>query len=320
MTDTNPATKGLSPEERERLLAALRERAANGNRGGIPARRAGAPVLASITQQRIWLVDKLRPGLPTYNETAGWRLTGELDASVLRDALREIVRRHESLRTTFTDSPDGPVQAIGDPWPIRLDVVDLTDLPEDQRRARAHTLIVAQAREPFDLAGGPLLRVALLRLATREHILVLIAHHIITDGWSTDLFRHELVELYAAFTEGRPSPLAELTTQYADFADWQRHRTGGPDLDAQLDYWREQLAGVPTVLRLPIAGPRPEVATHNGARRAVRRARGAGTSRRRPGPAARDDAVHGPAQRPAGPAPPLHRRGRHRGRHRPGRP
>ncbi|MER7403724.1 amino acid adenylation domain-containing protein [Streptomyces sp. NPDC000070] len=266
MTDTHPSAEDLSPAEREQLLTALRQRAATGRRDGIPPRRPGAPVLASLTQQRIWLLDQLRPGLPTYNETAGWRLTGNLDVTVLRDCLSEIVRRHESLRTTFTDSVDGPVQTIGDPRPVELKVTDLTGLPEDQREDKAHASIVEQARQPFDLAGGPLLRVSLLRLAAREHILVLIAHHISTDGWSTDLFRHELTELYAAFSEGKPSPLTEPTTQYADFADWQRHRTRGPDLDAQLDYWRTQLAGIPSLLELPIAAPRPDVATHDGAR------------------------------------------------------
>ncbi|WP_052809539.1 non-ribosomal peptide synthetase [Streptomonospora alba] len=269
MTDTTPPTDDLSPAERERLLAALRQRAATANGDGIPARGTDAPALASITQQRLWLMDKLRPGLATYNETAAWRLGGEVDVAVLRDALGEIVRRHESLRTTFADSPDGPLQVIGEPQPVRLDVTDLTDLAEDRREAKAHASIVAQARQPFDLADGPLLRVALLRLTEREHILVLIAHHIITDGWSTDLFRRELVELYAAFSAGEPSPLAEPTTQYADFADWQRRRIGEAGLDPQLDYWRRQLAGAPALLELPVAASRPDVTTHDGARELV---------------------------------------------------
>ncbi|MEH0416183.1 non-ribosomal peptide synthetase [Streptomyces sp. B21-083] len=266
MTDTHPSAEDLSPAERERLLAALRQRPRAGGRDGIPARRPGAPVLASLTQQRIWLLDQIRPGLPTYNETAGWRLTGDLDTAVLRDCLSEIVRRHEALRTTFTDSADGPVQLIGEPRPVRLDVTDLTGLPGDRREEQARAAIVERARQPFDLARGPLLRVSLLKLATREHVLVLIAHHIVTDGWSTDLFRFELTELYAAFSRGEPSPLAEPATQYADFADWQRRRSGGPDLDAQLDHWRRELAGIPALLELPIAAPRPEVATHDGAR------------------------------------------------------
>ncbi|MFJ4972176.1 amino acid adenylation domain-containing protein [Streptomyces sp. NPDC088755] len=266
MTEPHVSAHDLSPAERERLLDRLRQRATEGQREGIPARRPGAPAPASLTQQRIWLLDQLRPGLPTYNETAGWRLEGGLDVSVLESCLTEIIRRHEALRTTFTDAPGGPLQSIGKPRPLPLDVTDLTRLPHEQREEKAHRIIVEQARKPFDLALGPLLRVSLLRFTDREHVLVLIAHHIITDGWSTDLFRRELAELYAAFSQARPSPLAEPNLQYADFAVWQRRRAGGPDLEAQLDYWRGQLAQAPSLLQLPIAATRPEIATHDGAR------------------------------------------------------
>ncbi|WP_282792786.1 amino acid adenylation domain-containing protein [Streptomyces sp. CC224B] len=266
MTDLHASAEDLSPAERERLLAVLRKQATTGHQDHIPRRRSPAPVAASTTQQRLWLMDQIRPGLATYNETAAWRLTGELDVPVLRDTLSEIVRRHESLRTTFAASADGPVQHINDPRPVPLEVTDLTGLPADEQDTKAHALAVEQARQPFDLARGPLLRVSLLRLAPREHVLVLVAHHIVTDGWSTDLFRAELVALYAAFSAGRPSPLGEPVIQYADFAAWQRNRPDAPDLDAQLAYWRRQLAGLPPVLQLPIARPRPEVISHDGAR------------------------------------------------------
>ncbi|HEX8559857.1 MAG TPA: amino acid adenylation domain-containing protein [Pyrinomonadaceae bacterium] len=233
-----------------------------------PAPRGGALPL-SFAQQRLWFLDQLEPGNPLYNTPGALRLKGRLDVPALEWALSEIVRRHEILRTTF-DAPQGsPVQVISPPRPVRVPLIDLSGLDEDAREAEARRLMNAEARLPFDLAAGPLLRATLLRLGEEEHALLLTMHHVVSDGWSVGVLVREAAELYAAFRESRPASLEELRLQYADYAVWQREWLKGDVLEAQLAYWRKQLAGLPPALELPAARQRPKARSLQGASLAV---------------------------------------------------
>ncbi|HSU12938.1 non-ribosomal peptide synthetase/type I polyketide synthase [Longimicrobium sp.] len=210
----------------------------------------------SFGQERLWFVDRLEGGSPFYNMHDALRLSGALDAAALERALGEIVRRHETLRTAFVDTGDGPVQVIAPFQGYTLPVEDLSALPARKRRAKVARRVAADAELPFDLAAGPLFRAALLRLGEEEHVLLLCVHHIVSDGWSLDVLFRELGALYAAFRDGLPSPLPELPVQYADFAAWQRRRLSGPVLERQLAWWKERLAGAPALLELPTDRPR----------------------------------------------------------------
>ncbi|MEO6193537.1 MAG: amino acid adenylation domain-containing protein, partial [Thermoanaerobaculia bacterium] len=219
----------------------------------------------SFAQQRLWFLDRLAPDNPFYNMFSAARLTGALDLDALRGAFREIVRRHEALRTTFQPGEHGPVQVIAPPPALDVPLIDLEGLADDVRRHELARLSSDEARRPFNLARGPLVRAALLRIAAREHTLLVNLHHIISDGWSMGILFHELATLYGAFCQGAPSPLPELPIQYADFAVWQREWLSGERLAAELDYWRRQLAGIPESLELPFDHPRPAVESFRGA-------------------------------------------------------
>ncbi len=218
----------------------------------------------SFAQQRLWFLDRLVPGNPFYNVPSAVRLSGALVVPVLERTLAEIVRRHAALRTTFALVDGRPVQQIAPAATASLTLIDLSLLSETEREAEAHQLATKEARIPFDLTTGPLLRTILLCLGEREHVLLFTMHHIVSDGWSIGVLIHELGALYTAFAGGRPSPLPELKIQYADFAVWQRHRLQGTLLAEQLAYWQQQLDGVPP-LALPTDFPRPPVQTFQGA-------------------------------------------------------
>ncbi|HWS54702.1 MAG TPA: amino acid adenylation domain-containing protein, partial [Pyrinomonadaceae bacterium] len=218
----------------------------------------------SYAQQRLWFIEQLEPGNTIYNVPAAVRLEGELDAGALERALTEVVRRHESLRTTFPSVDGRPAQVISPPAPVELDAVDLSRLPVGEREEEARRLAAEESQRPFDLAAGPLFRASLLRLAGDEHVLLVTAHHIVSDGWSIGILVNELSALYAAFVRNEEPQLAELPIQYADYAAWQRQWLSGRLLDEQLRYWRERLSGAPPVLELPTDRPRPPVQTFRG--------------------------------------------------------
>ncbi|MCP4655431.1 MAG: amino acid adenylation domain-containing protein, partial [bacterium] len=228
-----------------------------------PVVREGHPPL-SFAQQRLWFLDRFEPDLALYTIPATLRFEGHLDRGALARALGEIVRRHEVLRTTYATVDGETVQMIQPRLVLALPVHDLTALRDADREAEVHRLASDDARRPFDIARGPVLRAALLRLGEDDHRLLLVIHHIAFDGWSAGIFLHELGVLYRAAVDGRPSPLPALRVQYADFAVWQRHWLAGPARVIQLAYWRERLRDLP-VLELPTDRPRPAQQTFRGA-------------------------------------------------------
>ncbi|HVG44169.1 MAG TPA: condensation domain-containing protein, partial [Longimicrobium sp.] len=230
----------------------------------VPTERTAPPPL-SFAQERLWFIDRLEPGSAVYNVSAAWRLGGALDEAALERSLSEIVRRHEALRTTFAEVDGSPVQVIAPFGGFALPVEDLSGLGEADREAAVSRRAGEEARRPFDLAAGPLFRPVLLRLGAEDHLLLLSMHHVVSDGWSMGVLQRELDALYAAYREGRESPLPELPVQYADYAVWQREQLAGEVLDRQLAYWRERLAGAPELLELPTDRPRPAVQTYRGA-------------------------------------------------------
>jgi amino acid adenylation domain-containing protein/non-ribosomal peptide synthase protein (TIGR01720 family) len=225
----------------------------------------------SFAQQRLWFLDQLNPGGAAFNMPMAVRLAGRLDARALRAALTGLARRHEVLRTTFHAVDIEAAQVIAPASPADLPTVDLRALDEARRKQEARRLTDREARLPFDLERGPLLRVTLLRLAAEESQLLLTFHHIVSDGWSMGVFVRELCALYRALTLGEPPALPELPIQYADFAVWQQRWLNGGAMERLLAYWRLQLSGAPPVLDLPFARPRPPVQRFRGAvcRRAV---------------------------------------------------
>jgi hypothetical protein len=219
----------------------------------------------SFAQQRLWFLEQLESTGAAYHIPVMFRIRGRLDVLALEQVINEIVRRHESLRTTFTVVNGEPVQVISPPSHVALPVIDLSELPEDQREAESVLLSSKQAQLKFDLTTGPLMHVSLVRLREEEHVLQITLHHLIADGWSEGVLARETHALYPAFTEGKPSPLPELSVQYADFAIWQREWLQGDVLDAQVDYWRTQLDGAPAALELPTDHTRPPAQSFRGA-------------------------------------------------------
>ncbi|HEX6039981.1 non-ribosomal peptide synthetase, partial [Longimicrobium sp.] len=229
-----------------------------------PAPRDGDLPL-SFAQERLWFVDRLEPGSPVYHMPFQYFLRGPLDEAALRRAFGEVARRHEVLRTTLPLVNDVPVQRIAPFAPVELPLHDLSHLAEEERHEEARRLSDEAATAPFDLAAGPLWRVALVRMADDEHLLFVNLHHVISDGWSTGVLWNELSALYGAFAAGQASPLPELPLQYGDVAVWQREWLRGDVLEAQLGYWRRKLAGAPPLLELPTDRARPAVQTYAGA-------------------------------------------------------
>ncbi|HST61260.1 MAG TPA: amino acid adenylation domain-containing protein, partial [Longimicrobium sp.] len=230
----------------------------------VPAERTDALPL-SFAQERLWFLDRLEPGSAFYNIPWALRLRGALNAAALERALGEILRRHESLRTTFAERNGVPVQEVAPFSGFVLPVDDLSALDERAREADVRRRAAADAARPFDLAAGPLFRAALLRLADGDHVLLTCMHHIVSDGWSMNVLAGELTALYGAFSQGAGSPLPEPAVQYADFAVWQREHLRGEVLDRQIAYWKGQLAGAPALLELPADRPRLAVQRYRGA-------------------------------------------------------
>ncbi|WP_437681732.1 amino acid adenylation domain-containing protein [Sorangium sp. So ce131] len=250
-------------------LAARIERARRGALDGAPAiplvPRGDAPPAMSFAQERLWFLQQLDPESPAYNMAAAVRLSGDLDREALHGCLCEVVRRHEALRATFATDADGSgVQRIAPAVALPLPVFDLSGMPEAEREGALARVAREEAERPFDLAEGPLVRSALVRLGATEHVWLLGMHHIVSDDWSIGVFVREVSALYAAFAAGRPSPLPPLPIQYADHARWQRQALSGEALERELAYWTRQLPGIPGALELPADRPRPAAQSFRG--------------------------------------------------------
>jgi acyl-CoA synthetase (AMP-forming)/AMP-acid ligase II len=232
----------------------------------IKAGRAGGPEIARVprdeplpaspAQDRLWTLQQAVPDLPFFNILYALRVTSALDATLLERSLNEIVRRHEILRTTIRAAGGRQFQVIAPQLTVPLAAHDLCKLQKSKREAAAHRLIQDELLHSFDLARGPLVRARVIRLTDDEHLLLITMHQMIADGWSLGVMVDELAALYEAFSAGKTSPLPLLPIQYADFASWQRSWKSHPDVAAQLDYWREQLRGLPPVLQLGTVRPR----------------------------------------------------------------
>ncbi|MCM3804719.1 non-ribosomal peptide synthase/polyketide synthase [Streptomyces sp. DR7-3] len=274
MTSSRKDRAAALPEE---LRAALRRRLAGkaGRADAIPRADRARPLPLSFAQARLWFLHTLQPEEAGYNSALALRLTGALDVAALSRALDALVERHEALRTTFEDLDGRPTQVVRPAAPVPLPVADLSgadltgagssgaDLSGAGRGPEAlDRVLLAEYARPFDLRTGPVLRALLIRLAEDEHVLLLTAHHIVTDGWSMGVLQDELCALYGA--EPGAVPLPPVPVQYPDFAVWQRERLSGAASDRQLDHWKERLEGV-VPLELPTDRPRPPAPTSAGA-------------------------------------------------------
>jgi amino acid adenylation domain-containing protein len=228
---------------------------------------AHAPL--SFGQERLWFLAQMEPDDRSYNIPLGVRFEGPLDRVALAAALGEVVRRHEVLRTTVAVVDTLPVAVVHDATQVDLPVTSLTSLPEIDRPAALRRATIEEGRRAIDLARGPLFRAHLFELGAEDHVLLLVVHHIVSDGWSSGVLNREVTALYRAFAEGKPSPLAELPIQYADFVAWQRRWLQGDTLSELLTYWTTQLAGAPHVLDLPSDRPRLPMRSHRAGRASI---------------------------------------------------
>jgi amino acid adenylation domain-containing protein len=221
---------------------------------------------ASFGQQRLWFLDRLFPESSCYNVVNVLRLKGLLNANALEASFNEIICRHEVLRTNFDIVEGQPVQLVASQLKISIPLIDLQSLPASEREATAQQEIALLNQQPFNLEGEALLRVKLWQLDATEYVLAFALHHIVFDEWSSALLLKELGLIYTAFCVGKPSPLTEVTIQYADYAHWQREYLQGDVLEKQLNYWKSQLKNLP---ELEIAPYRPLHHTYQGATKLI---------------------------------------------------
>jgi amino acid adenylation domain-containing protein len=224
----------------------------------------------SFAQQRLWLMDRIEPGVWVYNIPISIRLSGALNASALKASIGEIVRRHASLRTSFKTEGLEPVQSISPKSRLEWTSIYLGALSWPQKETLARQLAKEEGRKPFDLERGPLLRVKLLRLEEGEHLILFTMHHVIGDGWSMSVLMREVSALYEQFRNGRQSTLEELEIQYADFAVWQREWLQGEEMERQLEFWKQKLDGAPQVISLPQDRPQPAAPSYHVAIQSIR--------------------------------------------------
>jgi len=232
----------------------------------IPRRSRDTSLPLSFAQQRFWFLNQLEATSAAYHLTNVWRLNGPFNRAALEASLTDIVQRHESLRTTILQSSDGiPCQVVQPAFNPLNDFIDLQTYSAAEQNIKLEQLADQALARPFNLETGPLLRVSLIQLSPEDHLLMITLHHIITDGWSLRIFIRELSIIYQAWLQGKPSPLPALSIQYGDYAAWQRQWLQGEVLQQQVDYWHQQLAGVPALLELPTDKPRPAQQSYHGA-------------------------------------------------------
>lgn len=263
MADTNvdihKLKSSLSDEQRSLLERRLTgKRTATPKKDVISRRKQKSPASLSFAQQRLWFLDRLDPGKPLYNIPLRFDMAGKLKVETLHAVLKQIIARHEVLRTRFIEVEGQVMQIISDEAEVELPIIDLSALDEASRRTAETREARSEAARPFDLSRTPLFRFSLLKLNEREHVLLVNMHHIISDGWSLIVLLEELDALY---TGGK---LDELPIQYADYAEWQKQYLETGALQQQLNYWKQHLAGAPPVLELPADRPRPPVQSSEG--------------------------------------------------------
>ena len=259
----------LSPAKRTLLEQRLRGKGLKGLAGqSIPRREPQEFAPLSFAQERMWFLNQLEPESPAYNEPRAMRLVGVLVVEALGKSLNHIVARHEALRTTFVLVDGNPMQRIADRRSVEMPLVDLRGHAVQDRDAEAHRLINEAIRRPVDLSRDLMLRALLLRLDTEQHILVLVKHHIASDGWSSGIFWQEVTALYEAHVCDRSADLRELPVQYADYSAWQREWLRGEVLETQLSYWRGQLDNL-SMLQLSTDRPRPAIQSFRGAKQTL---------------------------------------------------
>ena len=269
------APKGaLSDDIKEALASRKAElitflRAAKGEfgdvKGDIPVVSREHDLPLSFAQTRLWLLDQIQPNSLAYHMPMAVRLKGELNVDVMTRVVREIVRRHEALRTTFTHANGIPSQVIQAATDWQVTIERFLDLTDEQRKSKSLELATEERTKPFNLQTGPLFRVRLIEFSESDHALLATTHHIVSDGWSNEIFMREVAALYMAYSQNRPSPLPELPIQYADFAHWQRQWLGSAEQKNQLEYWVNALRGAPEYMGMPTDRPRPRQQTLSGA-------------------------------------------------------
>ncbi|PYP89204.1 MAG: hypothetical protein DMF61_04355 [Blastocatellia bacterium AA13] len=275
MKDFSDRLSSLTPEQRALFESRLKKKDASRARqgvvrgGSIPKRKRENHCLLSFDQERIWIIDRMEPGNPAYNIYTVSRLLGPLNLEAMERAVNEIIRRHEILRTTFSTEAGEPVMVISPEMTVKFSVRDISRVADEERLNEAVQLANEATALPFDLEKGPLLRAGIIRLGDDDHVVHVTMHHSITDRWSAAVLEQEMVSIYSAFIENKPSPLAPVDLQFADFAEWQRDYLQGEVLAAKLDYWAKQLAGAPLVLDLPTDRPRPPFQKFRGAREVI---------------------------------------------------
>jgi hypothetical protein len=213
----------------------------------------------SFAQQRLWFLEQLDPGKPTYNLPVAIRFVGNLKQDALKQSIDEIVKRHQALRTSFTQLNGEPVQIIAEHINVEMAVVEIDEDELDK-------VLFDESQQLFDLVNGPLIRAKLFKLNEEQSVLIITMHHIVTDGWSNEILIRELIELYRALSKSQPPQLPDLAIQYPDFAQWQRQWLQGELYNQQLHYWNNQLSGISSLLQLPTDRPRPAMQSFNGAR------------------------------------------------------
>jgi amino acid adenylation domain-containing protein len=253
---------------RQRLLDSLiqRKAAASATAMSLPAADRSGPLPASFAQERLWFLDQLEPGCH-YNDRVDLRLHGPLNLRLLEASIQAVVARHEVLRTRYAEADGCLQQRIAPPAPWVLPLTDLTDRPAVGREPAGSELAWAESRKPFSLEQGPIWRAHLYRLSPTDHLLALTIHHVAVDGWSKRVLVEELAEHYSRSARRTP-PMADLARQYVDYAVWQRSQVTAGAWASHLEFWKQELAGLPTLLTLPYDRPRPKVQSFRGARQA----------------------------------------------------
>lgn len=229
-----------------------------------PPTTSGMPMVASHAQQRLWFIDQMDGGSPHYNMPFVLTVTGDFQRQAAELALTQIIARHQPLRTCFVAGEDGPRPIAQDHFEFVLNEVDLSELTDQAQQAAVSQAIQADATGQFDLSSDLMLRCAYLRLGPERGLLLLNLHHIAFDGWSINILVSEWQACYQAILNGTVAQLPELGVQYSDYAAWQRQWLQGPVLAKQMDYWSQQLAGLPQVHDLPLDHQRPQQQAHQG--------------------------------------------------------